>query len=193
MNDPLGSSATAQLNFGIDFTDTIVGNLLALAGLPFDNAPVVRFRLGESPAVSDMTFFAGLVVDTTTGQIISGPPFPLPEPSSFIDIKPGSFPNAINPKSKGVIPVAILTTNTFDATTVDPLSVKFGPNGAAEAHGRGHYEDVDEDGDLDLVLHFRTQETGIQCGDTSASLTGETGDGEVIQGADMITTVGCNN
>jgi hypothetical protein len=35
-----------------------------------------------------------------------------------IDIKPGEFPNSINLKSKGKIPVAILTTNTFDATTV---------------------------------------------------------------------------
>jgi len=43
-----------------------------------------------------------------------------------IDIKPGSYPNSINPNSNGVIPVAILTTPSFDATTVDPLSVKFG-------------------------------------------------------------------
>ena len=33
-----------------------------------------------------------------------------------IDIKPGSFPNRINLRSKGVIPVAVLTTATFDAT-----------------------------------------------------------------------------
>ena len=31
-----------------------------------------------------------------------------------IDIKPGSFPNSINLKGKGVIPVAILSTTTFD-------------------------------------------------------------------------------
>jgi hypothetical protein len=108
-----------------------------------------------------------------------------------IDIKSGSFPNSINPKSNGVIPVAILTTNTFDATTVDPLSIKFGPNGATEAQGRGHNEDVDGDGDLDLVLHFRTQETGIQCGDTSSSVTGQTFDGQGIEGSDSIKTVGC--
>jgi hypothetical protein len=109
----------------------------------------------------------------------------------LIDIKPGSFPNSINPRSNGVIPVAILTTPSFDATLVDPLSVQFGPAEATEAHGRGHIEDVDGDGDLDLVLHFRTQETGIQCGDTEASLTGETFDGYSFTGTDSIRTVGC--
>jgi hypothetical protein len=108
-----------------------------------------------------------------------------------IDIKPSSFPNSINPKSKGLIPVAILTTSTFDATTVDPLSVEFGPNGATEARKKGHKEDVDKDGDIDLLFHFRTQETGIQCGDTSASLTGKTFDGQAIEGSDSIQTVGC--
>jgi hypothetical protein len=37
-----------------------------------------------------------------------------------IDIKPGSAPNSINPRSRGVIPVAILTTDTFDALDIDP-------------------------------------------------------------------------
>jgi hypothetical protein len=109
-----------------------------------------------------------------------------------IDIKPSSFPNSINPKSNGVIPVAILTTDAFDATTVDPLSVRFGPKGAKEVHKKGHIEDVNHDGELDLVLHFKTQATGITCSDTSASLMGETVDGEAIQGFDSIKTVGCN-
>jgi hypothetical protein len=108
-----------------------------------------------------------------------------------IDIKPTSLRNPVNPKSRGVIPVAILTTATFDATTVDPLSVEFGPDGATEAHARGHIEDVDGDGDLDLLLHFRTQATGIVCGDTEASLIGLTVSGEPIAGTDSLVTVGC--
>jgi hypothetical protein len=107
-----------------------------------------------------------------------------------IDIKPGSDPNAINPRSRGVIPVAILTSDTFDAKTVDEETVAFGPDGAEIVHPRGHVEDVDGDGDLDLLLHFRTQETGIQCGDTEASLCGETLDGVPIESSDSIVTVG---
>ena len=108
-----------------------------------------------------------------------------------IDIKPGSFPNSINPKSKGKIPVAILTTDSFDATIVDPTTVLFGATGTEAAPVHSALEDVDGDGDTDMILHFKTQETGIQCGDTSASLTGETLGGQAIEGSDSIRTVGC--
>jgi hypothetical protein len=46
-----------------------------------------------------------------------------------IDVKPGSFPNSINVRSAGVIPVAILTTGAFDAAAVDPTTVLFGRTG----------------------------------------------------------------
>jgi hypothetical protein len=108
-----------------------------------------------------------------------------------IDIKPRSGSNSINPNKKRVIPVAILTTDAFDATQVDPLSVEFGPNGATETHGRGHAKDADGDGDMDLILHFKTRQTGIRCGDVSAMLTGKTLGGQAIKGTDSITTVGC--
>ena len=106
-----------------------------------------------------------------------------------IDIKPATSPNDINLKSKGLISVAILSTPDFDATSVDPLSVQFGPDGATERHGKGHIVDVDGDGDLDLQLHFRTPETGIAPGDTEASLTGQTFSGQPIAGCDTIRIV----
>jgi hypothetical protein len=108
-----------------------------------------------------------------------------------IDIKPGSARNVVNLKNRGVIPVAILTTDTFDATSVIPQSVRFGPSGATEAHGRAHIEDVNRDGRPDLVLHFRTRETGIQCSDQTVLLTAETAGGQLIQGSDTIMIVGC--
>ena len=108
-----------------------------------------------------------------------------------IDIKPGSYPNSINPRSKGVIPVALLTTDTFDALTIDGDTVRFGPAEAAIAHRSPHFEDVDADGDIDAVFHFKTQKSGIECGDTWASLTGQTTDGIFIEVEDTIRTVGC--
>ena len=104
-----------------------------------------------------------------------------------IDIKPGSGQNSINPSSNGVIPVAILTTGDFDAATVDPDTVLFGPGEAAPVHctflGEGN------DGGRDMLLHFRTQETGIEAGDTEATLTGKTIDGTNIIGTDSVRIV----
>ena len=114
-----------------------------------------------------------------------------------IDINPGSFPNSINLTSTGLIPVAILTTDDFDATTVDHTTVSFA--GAYEAHINSksgeikrHEEDVDGDGDIDLVFHFITPETGIDCLDDVASLNGLTFSGEPIGGVDSVNIVGCN-
>lgn len=111
----------------------------------------------------------------------------------LIDIKPGTFANSINPKSKGKIPVAILTTPSFDAAgAVDPTTILFGATGIEVAPVHSAMEDVDGDGDLDMILHFVTQDTGITCGSASASLTGRMFSGVMIKGTDSIETVGCH-
>jgi hypothetical protein len=108
-----------------------------------------------------------------------------------IDIKPGSFPNSINSKSNGKIPVAILTADTFDAATVEPTTVLFGHTGNENAPMHSALEDVDGDGDIDMILHFNSQQAGIQCGDTTAVLTGVTFSGQAIRGSDSVKTPGC--
>jgi hypothetical protein len=112
-----------------------------------------------------------------------------------IDIKPGSDPNGVNPKSKGVIPVAVLGSVDFDATQVDFSTVAFGPGEASPIHDdhveNGHVADVNGDFFDDMVLHFEVSETGIACGDTDATLTGETFGGDSVTGTDAVKTAGC--
>ncbi|MGB8981506.1 MAG: YncE family protein [Anaerolineales bacterium] len=112
-----------------------------------------------------------------------------------IDIKPGSDPNSINCKNKQeTIAVAVLTTEDFDALTVDHTTVTF--EGAGETHvdqrsglPRRHVEDVDSDGDLDLVFHFRLGDTALTCESTTGQLTGLTYDGIPVEGTDSVRMI----
>ena len=109
-----------------------------------------------------------------------------------IDIKPGSDINPINPMSRGVIPVAILGSDTFDVRDVDPATLAFGPAGAPLEHRNGpHRKDANHDGVDDLLGHFLTAESGIPFGETEACVTGELLDGTPFEGCDAIATVGC--
>jgi hypothetical protein len=129
--------------------------------------------------------FAGLMATWT----LTGYAYPVTATTITIDIKPGSDENPINPASQGNVPVAILTTEDFDASTVDVSTIQFGPGAAQPVHFA--LEDVDGDTDWDLVLQFKTQDTGIICSDTDVTLTGETIEGVSFTGTDSIRTVGC--
>ena len=60
-----------------------------------------------------------------------------------IDIKPGAFPNSINLGSNGNVPMAILSSADFDATTVDPETVTLADarcaSSARRASSRPHW------------------------------------------------------
>ncbi|MBC2715124.1 MAG: family 16 glycosylhydrolase [Desulfobacteraceae bacterium] len=108
-----------------------------------------------------------------------------------IDIKPGSETNSINPRSRGVIPVALLSTDSFDAMSVDPETVKFGANDIHTSPAHYAVEDINDDGMDDYIFHFRTQQTGIDCDTESATLTGEAVGG-FIEGSDSVRPVACH-
>jgi hypothetical protein len=113
-------------------------------------------------------------------------------PPLAIDIRPGRFPNNINPESEGKIPVAILSTPTFDALSrVARDTLTFGRTGSetslAFCNKRG--KDVNGDGLPDLLCHFETQQTGLSAGDTEAVLKGKTVDGIPFVGTDSVRIV----
>jgi hypothetical protein len=103
----------------------------------------------------------------------------------MIDIRPDTDPNCINLGSKGRVPVAILTTLDFDASTVDPVTVQF----ANAWPLRWTMKDVDADGDLDMLLFFKTQELDLVSSSTDATLIGATFGGKSIVGTDAVDIV----
>jgi hypothetical protein len=109
-----------------------------------------------------------------------------------LDLKADGLPNKFNPHSRGVTPLAVLSTQTFDATGIDVSSVRFGRTGHEAPPLRFLLDDADGDGDTDLIVFFNSEESGLECGTLFSYLTGTTLTGQQIAGIDSITTVGCH-
>jgi hypothetical protein len=124
-----------------------------------------------------------------------------------IDIKPRSCPNPFRTASRGVLPVAILGTEDFDVTLVDPFSVQL--EGVSPL--RDSLEDVSTpvdreldscacttegaDGYMDMTLKFKNQEIlvaldSVYDGEVRVlTLTGATYDGMPIEGQDCVIII----
>lgn len=133
-----------------------------------------------------------------------------PRCTAGLDIKPGSCPNPLNPKSNGVLPVALLGSETFNIADVDissltlegvdPLRYALGdvsgppsmPMNECDCSG------AMPDGSDDLVLKFDTQAIVMALGPLTGgdfielTLTGVTNDGAPFSATDCmrVTRVG---
>jgi hypothetical protein len=174
-----------------------------------DGTPSDLFGVSVAASGSTAVIGAGFHSGTAPSQgaaYVFGSPAATPVLEVAIDVEPKDKSNRIRMSSNKGIAVAVLTTPNFDATTVDPSTVCFGdnpPRGGTtsynqppgvdadcnESHRQGHLEDADRDGDLDMVLHFETNQTGIDPEDTEARLTGKTTHGTSFEGSDFIRTV----
>lgn len=110
-----------------------------------------------------------------------------------IDIRPGKPANRINPKSKGKMKVAILSTRTFDATkVVSQASMTFGRTGSENSlvDCSKKFKDVNGDGLPDLICRFSLRHAGFQAGNTVGVLRfNDTTRSIPYEGRDTITTV----
>ncbi len=98
-----------------------------------------------------------------------GCPFSGGEITVAVDAKPGTCPNPVNVRDRGVLPVAVLGTADFDVTTIDPSSIRLHgveprdysyEDVAAPLEEQGEpcdCTDAGPDGYLDLVMHFPVQ------------------------------------
>lgn len=114
-----------------------------------------------------------------------------------IDVDPFGAANEVRPSSNNLIALAVMGSNTatgdsedFDATQVDPASLKLGI-GEAQNVAIPWVYDFDGDTNIDVAFGFRTQDTGIVCGDTEVTLVGETLAGEPFTATDTISTSDC--
>jgi hypothetical protein len=116
-----------------------------------------------------------------------------------IDIKPGDDPAAISLNSKGVVPVAVLTTSDFDASQFTPVMAHLTdantgmtmPCTGAMAI-RWAREDVNSDGKPDLVFFFKTQDLNLTASSTAATLMAHGSYGSTpmhIMGTDSVVIV----
>ena len=94
-----------------------------------------------------------------------------------IDIRPDSSINPINLSSRGLLPVAVLTTSYFDASQFTPEMAHL--TDAANAASMGctgatavgwTRPDVNGDGQPDLVFFFKIQDLDLTSSSTAASL-----------------------
>ena len=95
-----------------------------------------------------------------------------------LSVMPGSAPlSPVSLRKQGSLPVAILSTPTFDARTIDLASLRLGNEVGAEAAAallKGKYQtslqDVNGDGRLDLIATFVVPDL-VANGDLTASTT----------------------
>jgi alpha-tubulin suppressor-like RCC1 family protein len=108
-----------------------------------------------------------------------------------IDIKPNTFPNTINLKKEGSIPVAIFGTRSFDATSIDVSSLRLAGT-AVVLKKKGVYQysmvDINGDGIIDMVVHFDAKTLGPVTTD-STCVAGQTTSGAPFEGCDFVTIV----
>lgn len=95
-----------------------------------------------------------------------------------MEVKPGQRGDGapINPRSKGKIPVALLSSQSFKPMTVDVSTLRFGRTGTEDSLSKCNKDGVDlnHDGVLDMICHFENQAANFDYKTLEGIVTGQT-------------------
>lgn len=153
----------------------------------FTHHLTISNRIGQTGVISGN---AGGAFDNF--EIISND---IPPVNVAIDIRPWSKRNLVRYKGRGILPVAIFSTEDFDAPSqINQETLAFGANGDEQslAFCSRRPRDISRDGSRnDLICYFFMKKAGFQCGDTEGILTGETVGGASIKGKDSVKVIRC--
>lgn len=179
--------------------NVITSQLLDLDG-DTDSDMLVGFEMADT-GISCFETNVKITGSTATGGIFAGKDSVTRmncEKLVDIDFDPWSPANEIQPENAYLLAVGIKSTSIaqgdaedFNATMVDPQTLKFGP-AAGPSSAIPLSFDFDGDGDTDMLFGFRAEESGIACGDTDVMISGETYGGQQFIGSDAITTTECS-
>ena len=123
-----------------------------------------------------MTFLTLQVLSLTSPSVAHAEEMTCPPPVPVVvDIRPGDQVTRLNLSAKGLLPVAVLTTEDFDASLFTPqmahlsaADMIMGCEGAEAV--RWTYTDSNHDGFVDLVFFFRIQDLSLGPGSTTVML-----------------------
>lgn len=202
-------------NTAAGWTDASLGVDEVLASSTTDNfwsGTLVIFVTDAPPVISHVTVTSavpggpstvaalvpwpgvGPTPDLPPDDIIVEPPEVEPILKVAVDIKPGSFPNSVNPCRPGVLPIAILGSADLDVGDIDVTTITVSCMGDDANPLRTAVEDVNGDGIDDLVFHMAIEDIAwcenAEPGDlVNVLVVGQLLDDTVFAGEDVIRIV----
>ena len=145
-------------------------------------------------ALTLQALFLGTPSIVQAQEMTCPPPTPV-----LIDIKPGNSQNKVKLSSQGVLAVAVLTTQGFDASQFAPEMAHLNDANTAMAESctgasalRWSLDDENGDGRLDLVFFFKVQDLNLTLSSTAATLMAHGSYGGTamhIEGTDSVHVV----
>lgn len=162
--------------WGTDIATDASGNITAAStdgGGQGDYQLIITGATAPATSGGDVPPETGGGAETDTGdQIIT------------VNINPfykGKWPR-INPKARGILPVAILSQEGFDPTNLVQNSLRFGATGEEDSlvRCRELHRDLNRDGVADLLCFFSMKKAGFDWHSESGILTGSLEDGTGI-------------